>query len=82
MSLHHSSHARSDQTHKTLIERVPSVTGCDVPTWMQRLDAGPGLLRFEERVNWLRDEHELPHNYASAIVHEQDLRRGATRAGR
>jgi hypothetical protein len=39
-------------------------------------------LRFEERVNWLRDEHSLPHGFASAIVHEQDLRRGALRAGR
>ena len=77
MSLHHSA-----ETHKTLIDRVPIVTGCDIPTWLGRLDSGPGLLRFEERVNWLRDEHDLPHGYASAIVHEQDLRRGAMRAGR
>jgi hypothetical protein len=45
------------------------------------LESGPGLLRFEERVSWLRDEHNLPHGFASAIVHEQDLRRGAQRAG-
>jgi hypothetical protein len=74
MSLHHTS-----ETHKTLIDRVPTVTGSDLPTWFGRLDSGPGLLRFEERVNWLRDEHDLPHSYASAIVHEQDLRRGALR---
>jgi hypothetical protein len=74
MSLHHSS-----ETHKTLIDRVPSVTGSDLPTWFGRLESGPGLLRFEERVTWLRDEHSLPHAFASAIVHEQDLRRGALR---
>jgi hypothetical protein len=43
------------------------------------LDSGPGLLRFEERVTWLRDEHSIPHGYARAIVHEHDLRRGALR---
>ena len=42
-------------------------------------ECGPGLLRFEERVIWLRDEHSIPHGYATAIVHEQDLRRGALR---
>ena len=36
-------------------------------------------MRFEERVIWLRDEHSIPHGYASAIVHEQDRRRGALR---
>jgi hypothetical protein len=74
MSLHH-----TPETHKTLIDRVPQVTGRDLPHWFQQLESGPALLRFEERVNWLRDEHNLPHGYASAIVHEQDLRRGALR---
>ncbi|WP_235608746.1 DUF4287 domain-containing protein, partial [Frankia casuarinae] len=44
------------------------------------LDDGPGLLRFAERVNWLRAEHDLPHCYAAALVHEADLRRRAIRA--
>ena len=36
-------------------------------------------MRFEERVIWLRDEHSIPHGYATAVVHEHDLRRGALR---
>jgi hypothetical protein len=30
-------------------------------------------------VNWLRDEHNLSHGHATAIVHEHDKRRGARR---
>ena len=52
MSLHH-----SEATHEQLIARVPQVTGRDLPEWFTALDDGPGLLRFDERVNWLRDEH-------------------------
>jgi hypothetical protein len=74
MSLH-----RSPQTHQSLIERIPKATGYDVRHWLDRLDDGPGLLRFSERVNWLRDEHGLPHSYAAALVHESDLRRRAIR---
>jgi hypothetical protein len=74
MSLHH-----SEATHQQLIERVPQVTGRDVSHWLEELEKGPGLLRFDERVNWLRDEHDLPYGHASAIVHEHDLRRGARR---
>lgn len=70
MSLNH-----SEDTHQQLLARIPTATGRDIPEWFRRLEAGPGLLRFEERVNWLRDEHELPHGYASAIVHEHDKRR-------
>jgi hypothetical protein len=44
------------------------------------LDDGPTLLRFDERVTWLRDEHSLPHGYARAIVHEHDKRRAANRS--
>ncbi|RJK97930.1 DUF4287 domain-containing protein [Vallicoccus soli] len=66
----------SEETHKQLLARIPAVTGKDLPTWLAALEAGPSLLRFDERVNWLRDEHDLPHGYASAIVHEHDLRRG------
>ena len=70
MSLHH-----SDETHQQLIARVPQVTGRDLPEWFVALDDGPALLRFEERVNWLADEHGIPHGHASAIVHEHDKRR-------
>ena len=52
------------------------VTGRDLIHGLSLSD-GPGLLRFEERVGWLRDEHGIPHGYASAIVHEQELRRRA-----
>jgi hypothetical protein len=65
----------SAKTHEILVSRIPQVTGRDLPHWLECLDNGPGLLRFEERVNWLQDEHALPHGYATAIVHEQDLRR-------
>jgi hypothetical protein len=74
MSLHH-----SEAPHQQLIERVPKATGRDLPQWFETLENGPGLLRFEERVNWLRDEHNISHGHASAIVHEHDLLRGARR---
>lgn len=70
MSLHH-----SEETHQQLVAKVPTVTGRDLPEWFRALEAGPGLLRFEERVNWLRDEHNLSHGHATAIVHEHDRRR-------
>ncbi len=73
MSLHH-----SPETHQSLLARIPEVTGQQLPQWFACLDAGPALLRFEERVTWLRDEHGLPHGYAQAIVHEHDRRRHAT----
>jgi hypothetical protein len=76
MSLHH-----SDETHQQLIERVPQVTGRALPEWFQTLDDGPALLRFEERVNWLSDEHGIPHGHASAIVHEHDRRRAQRKIG-
>ncbi len=74
MSLHHST-----EIHRTIIERLPRVTGRDLAYWLTCLDLGPGLLRFGERVSWLRDAHELPHGYAAAIVHEADLRRAELR---
>ncbi|MHB2024644.1 MAG: DUF4287 domain-containing protein [Mycobacteriales bacterium] len=75
MSLHH-----SEETHQSLLAKIPEVTGRDLPTWFQALEEGPSLVRFEERVNWLRDEHELPPGYARAIVHEHERRRAAGRA--
>ena len=39
------------------------------------LESGPAFLRCEERAHWLADEHGLTHGYASAIVHEYEVRR-------
>lgn len=75
MVQHHSS-----ETHRSLLDRIPDVTGRDIDAWLSCLDSGPTLLRFDERVAWLRDEHGLPQCYAQAIVHEHDLRRAAIRA--
>ncbi len=74
MSLHH-----SEATHQQLLERVPQATGRDLNDWFHALEAGPSLLRFDERVNWLRDEHNIAHGHATAIVHEHDLRRAQRR---
>lgn len=71
---------RSDETHQSLLARIPDATGRDLSAWYATLEDGPALLRFEERVGWLRDEHNLPHAYAQAIVHEHDRRRSAMRA--
>ena len=70
MSLHHSA-----QTHQQLVDKVPACTGRPLREWFRELDAGPSLLRFDERVNWLRDEHGIAHGHATAIVHEHDLQR-------
>lgn len=72
MSLHH-----SEETHQSLLARIPEVTGRQLPQWFEEIENGPGLVRFDERVSWLRDEHELPHPYAQAIIHEHDRRRVA-----
>lgn len=75
MSLPH-----SEETHASLLAKIPEVTGRDLTAWLRALDEGPGLLRFDERVGWLRGEHALPHGYARAIVHEHDRRRAAARS--
>jgi len=67
----------SEETHQNLVERVPDITGRSLPQWFSELEDGPSFLRFEERVNWLRTEHNLSHGYATAIVHEHDLQRAA-----
>ena len=72
MTLHH-----SEETHQQLLAKVPEVTGREIPEWFRALEDGPGLLRFEERVNWLRDEHGIAHGHATAIVHEHNKRRAA-----
>lgn len=70
MALHH-----SEETHQMLVERVPQATGRSLTEWAGLIDDGPGLLRFDDRVQWLRDEYGLAHGHATAIVHEYDLRR-------
>jgi hypothetical protein len=70
MTVHH-----SEETHRNLVERVPQVTGRGLPEWFHEIERGPSFLRLDERVNWLRDEHALPHGYASAIVLEHEKHR-------
>jgi hypothetical protein len=71
---------QSEETHQSLLAKIPDATGRDLASWLESLEHGPTLLRFEERVNWLKAEHNLPHGYARAIVHEYDKRRAAARA--
>jgi hypothetical protein len=70
----------SEETHQSFVARIPEVTGRDLDQWFDCLNDGPALLRFDERVTWLQDEHAVPHGYARAIVHEHDRRRAAARA--
>jgi len=70
MSLHH-----SEETHQLLVARVPGATGMELPEWFKRLDDGPSFSRFDDRVQWLRDEYSLAHGHATAIVHEHNLKR-------
>lgn len=74
MTLHH-----SEETHQLLVDRVPDATGRGLKDWFEIVEGGPSLMRFEERVNWLRDEYDLPHGYATAIIHEMDKHRAARR---
>jgi hypothetical protein len=76
MALNH-----SEETHRNLVARVPQATGRALPEWFKCLDDGPSFLRFDERVNWLRDEHGLSHGYATAIAYEFDKRRAARSMG-
>jgi hypothetical protein len=68
MALHH-----SEETHQMLVARIPAATGRSLSEWFGQIQNGPGLLRFDERVRWLRDEFGLAHGHATAIVHEHDL---------
>ena len=60
----------SEETHQQLVERLPAATGRDLKDWMRALEDGPAFSRFDEKVNWLRDEHGLSHGFATAVVHE------------
>lgn len=72
MTLHH-----SEATHRQLVDRIPTSTGKKLTEWFSALHDGPALSRFDERVTWLRDEYELSHGQATAIVHEFDRVRAA-----
>ncbi|GAB3960611.1 DUF4287 domain-containing protein [Streptomyces sparsus] len=66
----------SDETHQNLLARIPQCTGRAINDWLRAVDDGPAFFRFEEKVSWLRGEHNLAYGHAKAIVHEHDLRRG------
>jgi hypothetical protein len=70
MSLTH-----SPDTHKSLIARIPFVTGHELSEWFSHLESGPAFLRRDERANWLADEHGICDRYAAAIVREYEIRR-------
>ena len=70
MSLTH-----SPDMHKSLIARIPFVTGRELAEWFRHVEAGPAFFRREERVNWLADEHGICDRYAAAIVHEYEIQR-------
>lgn len=67
----------SEETHRNMLSRIPQVTGREVGDWLRAVDDGPALVRFAEKVNWLRAEHNLAYGHAKAIVHEHELRRAA-----
>jgi hypothetical protein len=67
----------SAETHRNLLSRIPHCTGREVADWLRTVDEGPALFRFEEKVSWLRTEHQLAYGHAKAIIHEHDLRRAA-----
>ncbi|MEU4686101.1 DUF4287 domain-containing protein [Streptomyces xinghaiensis] len=67
----------SEETHRNLLSRIPHCTGRDIADWLRTVDEGPALFRFEEKVSWLRGEHDLAYGHAKAIIHEHDLRRAA-----
>ncbi len=67
----------SEETHRNLLSHIPQCTGRDIGDWLRALDEGPAL-SFDEKVSWLRREHEgLSYGHAKALVHEYDLRRAA-----
>ncbi|MYS23674.1 protein of unknown function [Streptomyces sp. DvalAA-14] len=67
----------SDETHRNLLSHIPQSTGREVSDWLRALADGPSFLRFDEKVSWLRSEHDLSYGHAKAIAHEYDLRRAA-----
>jgi uncharacterized protein DUF4287 len=49
------SHQHSEETHQSLLSRVPDVTGRALPQWFEAIENGPAFLRVDERGTWLRD---------------------------
>ena len=41
---------QSEETHQSLLAKIPEATGRDLPSWLASLEQGPTLLRLEERV--------------------------------
>ncbi|MCX4396194.1 DUF4287 domain-containing protein [Streptomyces sp. NBC_00053] len=70
------SHVFSEETHRNLLSRIPRCTGREIADWLRTVEDGPSL-RFEEKVSWLRSEHDLAYGHAKALIHEYDLRRAA-----
>jgi hypothetical protein len=66
----------SEETHRNLLARIPECTGREVTDWLRTVEEGPAL-GFEEKLSWLRHEHNLAYGHAKAIIHEYDLRRAA-----
>ncbi|MEU8761938.1 DUF4287 domain-containing protein [Streptomyces sp. NPDC048659] len=73
------SYTFSEETHRNLLARIPRCTGREIADWLRIVEEGPSLLRFEDKVSWLRGAHSLAHGHAKAIIHEHDLRRAARR---
>ncbi|RYJ25876.1 hypothetical protein CU044_3932 [Streptomyces sp. L-9-10] len=69
----------SEETHRNMLSRIPHRTGREISDWLRAVEEGPALFRFEEKVSWLRSEHNLAYGHAKAIIHEYDLRRAARR---
>ena len=67
----------SEETHRNMLARIPHCTGREISDWLRTVEDGPALFRFEEKVSWLRHEHNLAYGHAKAIIHEYDLRRAA-----
>ncbi|MCB5166278.1 DUF4287 domain-containing protein [Streptomyces bambusae] len=71
----------SEETHRNMISRIHRTTGRELADWLRTVDEGPSLVRFEEKLSWLRGAHELSYGQAKAIIHEYDLRRAARKRG-
>lgn len=67
----------SEETHRNLLARIPQCTGRAIADWLRTVEEGPALVRFEEKVSWLRTEHNLAYGHAKALIHEYDMRRAA-----
>ena len=72
-----SSVTHSPVMHKDIIGRIPTVTGQSIDEWHRKLESGPAFLRCAERAHWLAGRHGISYGYASAIVHEYEIRRRA-----